>query len=189
MSLRSMIKSNKTLFLWLREQVMRYRKFRYGWKNISHKSWVVPDQKYIAKDFELSDYGFVGAGCTIYPRVKVGRFLLMAPGVSIIGSDHEFSIVGVPTCFSGRQLLEQTEIGDDVWVGQDALIMAGVKVGSCSIIAAKSVVTKDVPPFAIVAGVPAKVIRYRFTSDLERQRHLAAVSSHKGYGELVGDLE
>ncbi len=53
-------------------------------------------------------------------------------------------------------------IGNDVWIGYDALIMPGVKVGNGAIIAARSVVTGDVPAYAVVGGNPAKVIRYRF---------------------------
>lgn len=57
------------------------------------------------------------------------------------------------------------EIGNDVWIGARAILMDGVKVGDGAIIAAGAVVTKDVAPYAIVGGVPAKVIRHRFTSD------------------------
>lgn len=56
-------------------------------------------------------------------------------------------------------------IGNDVWIGYDALIMPGVKVGNGAIIAARSVVTGDVPDYAIVGGNPARVIRYRFDDD------------------------
>ena len=58
-----------------------------------------------------------------------------------------------------------TVIGNDVWIGYDALIMPGVKVGNGAIIAARSVVTGDVPAYAVVGGNPAKVIRYRFDDD------------------------
>ena len=56
-------------------------------------------------------------------------------------------------------------IGNDVWIGYEALIMAGVHIGNGAIIAARAVVTKDVPPYTIVGGVPAKPIRKRFTDD------------------------
>lgn len=56
-----------------------------------------------------------------------------------------------------------TEIGNDVWIGANALIKSGLKIGDGAVIGAGSVVTKDVEPYAIVAGVPAKLIRYRFT--------------------------
>ena len=58
------------------------------------------------------------------------------------------------------------EIGDDVWIGLRATICAGVKIGQGAVIAAGAVVTKDVPPYAIVGGVPAKVIKYRFSEDI-----------------------
>lgn len=57
-------------------------------------------------------------------------------------------------------------IGSDVWVGSRAIIMDGIKIGNGAIIAAGSVVTKDVPPFAIVGGAPAKLIRYRFPNEV-----------------------
>lgn len=68
---------------------------------------------------------------------------------------------------SGRRVLTfdnspKTIIGHDVWIGRKAIIMPGVKVGNGAIIGAGAVVTKDVPDYAIVAGVPAKIIKYRF---------------------------
>jgi len=56
-------------------------------------------------------------------------------------------------------------IGNDVWIGANVLAIAGIKIGDGAIVAAGSVVTKDVPPYAIVGGVPAKIIRYRFTDE------------------------
>ena len=57
-------------------------------------------------------------------------------------------------------------VGNDVWIGARAIIMDGIKIGDGAIIGANSVVTKDVPPYAIVAGCPAKLIRYRFSEDV-----------------------
>lgn len=59
----------------------------------------------------------------------------------------------------------QIEIGNDVWIGDSVLILDGVKIGDGAVLAAGAVVTADVPPYAIVGGVPAKVIRYRFNED------------------------
>lgn len=57
-------------------------------------------------------------------------------------------------------------IGNDVWIGYEALIMAGVHIGDGAVIGARAVVTKDVPPYAIVGGVPAREIRKRFAPDV-----------------------
>lgn len=185
---RNLVKRDRQIYLLSRELVMVWRKFRYGWKGVSRRSFVVVPQRYIASDFQLGDFGFVGAGCTIYPRVRAGRFLLMAPDVSILGADHRFDVVGQPICFSGREDLPETVIGDDVWVGMSAKIMVGTRVGHGAVVAAASVVTKDVPDFAIVAGVPAKIIGYRFESDEARRNHLVALEGISSYGELVKGL-
>ena len=60
---------------------------------------------------------------------------------------------------------ETVTIGHDVWIGTRAIVLDGITVGNGAVIAANSVVTKDVPPYAIVAGVPAKIIKYRFNDD------------------------
>ncbi|WP_442920484.1 CatB-related O-acetyltransferase [Methanobrevibacter sp.] len=57
-------------------------------------------------------------------------------------------------------------VGNDVWIGSDAKILSGTKINDGSIIGANSIVTKDVPPYAIVAGNPAKIIRYRFNNEI-----------------------
>ena len=173
----------------MREFLMLVRKFRRGWGGVSCKTWIVPTQHYISSDFVVGDFGFVGRDCTIYPKVNAGRFLLMAPEVAIIGGDHEFLTVGTPMCFSGRESIPETHIGDDVWIGMSSKIMVGVNIGSCAIIAAGAVVTRDVPAFAIVGGVPAKILGYRFSSDLEKSRHLESLASIVTYGELVGELK
>ncbi len=68
------------------------------------------------------------------------------------------AIVGDCSYSSGKS---RSKIGNDVWIGQQAMIMKGVTIGDGAIIAARSVVTKDVPPYAVVAGVPAKIVKYR----------------------------
>ncbi|MBM3106677.1 antibiotic acetyltransferase [Pseudomonas sp. V1] len=186
--MRSLIKRYKWLYISLREAVMAFRKLRFGWGSVSKKSWVVGNQNYISKDFCLGDFGFVGRGCTIYPRVKAGRFLLMAPEVSILGADHKFDVIGLPMCFSGRDELPETVIGDDVWIGMSSKIMVGTRIGHGAIVAAGSIVTKDVPDFAIVGGVPAKVIGFRFSSDEERNQHMLELREICDYGYLVKDL-
>jgi acetyltransferase-like isoleucine patch superfamily enzyme len=94
----------------------------------------------------------------------------------IIGDDHVFDVAGQPTTFSGRPPLRPTKIGRDVWIGCNSVVLAGVTVGDGAIIAAGSVVTKDVGPFMIVGGVPAKVIRPRFQNDEALRKHMAMLA-------------
>ena len=68
----------------------------------------------------------------------------------------------MPMIFAGRAVSKKVEIGDDVWIGHGAIILHGVNIGDGASVAAGSVVTKDVAPYTIVGGVPAKLIRYRF---------------------------
>lgn len=113
-------------------------------------------------------------------NVKVGRYCSIAMNAAIGLESHPINwlsttalqyahnhlhferFVGHTVAKRGFPLHGQTVIGNDVWIGANALIMAGVNIGDGAIIAAGAVVTRDVPPYAIVGGVPAKVLKYRF---------------------------
>ena len=112
-------------------------------------------------------------------RVVIGKFCSIAVGVKIIASgEHNYKAVS-SFPFYAHYLKKNIEkdtytkgevnIGNDVWVGANAVILSGVKVGDGAVIAAGSVVTKNIPPYAIVAGVPAKVIKFRFNQDIVDQ--------------------
>jgi chloramphenicol O-acetyltransferase type B len=119
---------------------------------------------------EAGDYVFIGRRVHLYANVKIGHFVMIASNVTIVGGDHRFDIVGVPVRFAGRDGMEEllTVIEDDVWIGHGAIILAGVKIGRGAVIGAGSVVTKDVPAYAIMAGVPARTLRYRFTEQEQK---------------------
>jgi len=143
---------------------------------------VTSDIKYgdISRDLVVGRHVYVGRGCTVCPDVHIGDFSMLSTGVSIVGKDHNYQLVGRPVMFSGRPQHEPTSIGMDVWVGHRAIIYSGVKIGDGAIVAAGSVVTKDVPPCSVVAGAPAKVIKYRFPDQLVEE-HL------KGLVDFVVD--
>lgn len=86
---------------------------------------------------------------------------MMGPDVVILSGGHVFDRTDIPMRLQGGKKSRPTVIGDDVWIGTRAIIMPGVRIGSGVIIGAGAVVTKDVPDYAIVGGVPAKVLRYR----------------------------
>ena len=93
---------------------------------------------------------------------------MLAPEVAILGNDHIWDKPGVPIQFSGRPRQQNTAIGRDAWIGRRAIIMRGITIGDGAIVAANAVVTKDVPAYAVVAGVPARVIGERFEIDEQR---------------------
>jgi acetyltransferase-like isoleucine patch superfamily enzyme len=111
----------------------------------------------------IGDESFVGHGCGFHvgSAVRIGRHCLVAGGVQVFDLDgHPLDPAdrraGLPT---PADCVHPVEIGDDAWVGSGALILKGVKIGERSIVAARAVVTADVPPDAIVAGNPARVVR------------------------------
>ena len=111
--------------------------------------------------------------CLDGATLRIGRFCAIASGVTILtGLDHRadwistyhFHLLGGsgPELPYASRTKGDVIIGHDVWIGVDALVLSGVSIGNGAVVAARSVVTKDVPAYAIVAGVPAKIVRYRF---------------------------
>ena len=86
---------------------------------------------------------------------------MMGPDVIILNGGHNFQKTDIPMRLQGEKQQIQTIIGDDVWIGTRAIIMPGVKIGKGVIVGAGAVVTKDIPDYAVVGGVPAKILKYR----------------------------
>lgn len=110
----------------------------------------------------LGDYVDVSAGVRLETDggLEIGERTLIGFGAMILTGNHEIPKDKMPI-FYGRNMRKKVTIEKDVWIGGKSIILPGVNIGEGSIIAAGSVVTKDVPPFTIVAGVPAKIIKYR----------------------------
>lgn len=126
---------------------------------------------FISKDLKAGKFGLIGYNSYICPNVEFGNYVLIAPEVSILGGDHTYEQAGIPIIFGDRPKVPRTIIEDDVWIGRRVIINAGVKIGKGSIIAAGSVVTKDIPDYSIVGGVPAKLIKRRFEDKIEIETH------------------
>ncbi len=109
----------------------------------------------------VDDYSGIGINAKIGGKCTIGKYVMMAPNCTIYSRNHEFSDLTKPMMEQGYSEPKEVVIGDDVWIGGNVTIMPGVKIGSHSIIGACSVVTKDVPEYAIVAGNPAQVKKYR----------------------------
>lgn len=151
----------KIKMLWYRQSL--------GLKNVS-PSFYMGGKSSVSKDFIADDFSFIGSNCLIGPKVKIGRFSMLANNVSIVGSDHLFSDPKTPIIFSGRPILKETVIGEDVWIGAFSIILSGINIGDGSIIGAGSVITKNIPPYSVYAGVPARFIKMRFT-EIEIEIH------------------
>lgn len=94
-------------------------------------------------------------------NVKLGNFVMVAPQVVFLSEMHKTDSLEVPMVRQGKRKFPATLVKDDVWIGFGAIIMPGIQIGTGSIIGAGAVVTKDVPDYTVVAGVPAKVIKHR----------------------------
>jgi len=133
---------------------------------------------------ELCDYSYLGPGCMI-ADAQIGRFCAIAAQVRIGApnhpldrpSQHRFTYCPeyyTPAAqrdhaFFQQRRADRVLIGNDVWIGHAVIVMPGVKVGDGAVLAAGAVVTRDVAPYTIVGGVPARQIRERFNREIAAQ--------------------
>lgn len=148
--------------------------FRYPWVKYNGFVRVMKGTTFAQNmDVRIGNNVQFGDYCNVASNVYFGNNILMAGRVSFVGrQDHTFSIPGKTIWLGERGDNGTTIIENDVWIGTASIIMSGITIGIGSIIAAGSVVTKDVPPCEIWGGVPAKKIRDRFKSEEEKRKHL-----------------
>lgn len=118
---------------------------------------------------------YIGKNCTIEVDGTIGNFVLIGNMVGLIGRwDHDYRAIGYPMSqtpwigdadYEGAGRGKKIIIEDDVWIGFGSILLSGIRVGRGAIVAAGSVVTKDVAPYEIVAGGPARPIGVRFTEE------------------------
>lgn len=126
-----------------------YQKARFGWGD----GIEIGDNSGIGTNAQISNVANAG-------EVIIGNDVMMGPDVLILVRIHNHSDSDIPMNRQG-EIIKKVVINDDVWIGARVIILPGVSVGKGSIIGAGSVVTKDVPPYSIVGGVPAKIIKWR----------------------------
>lgn len=112
-------------------------------------------------DVSIGDNSGIGINANLSGKVTIGTDVMMGRDVIIRTCNHCFASTDIPMWKQGFKEEKPVFIGNDVWIADRVIILSGVHVGDGSIIAAGSVVTKDVPPYSVVAGTPAKVIKMR----------------------------
>jgi len=130
---------------------------------------------------------YIGQNCNLQSHIKIGRFSCIAPFVQINDGRHPYTepfVTVNPAFYSLRKrngstfatsqmyqeflLVDESYsivIGSDCWIGQGAMLVGGITVGDGAVVLAHAVVTKDIPPYSIVGGIPAKVIKYRYDEE------------------------
>ena len=136
---------------------------RYG-RNVHVQSSVVifsPNKRIV-----LGNNVGIGQYCVIQTDLEIGNDVMIAAHVGLIGRDaHTYTTPGVTMFAGARGDRFRVVIEDDVWIGFGAVVLSGVQIGRGAIVAAGAVVKADVPPYAIVSGNPAEVVRYRFSKE------------------------
>ncbi|MVN22039.1 acyltransferase [Mucilaginibacter arboris] len=129
---------------------------------------IIGQNNYIQSGFRfgMKDVLTIGNNCQINENVYIqsaiiGNHVLIAQNVAILAVTHVFDSTYMPIIKQGSTKANPVVIDDDVWIGRNSVIMPGIKLGKGSIIGAGAIVTKNVPSYAIVGGIPAKIIRYR----------------------------
>ena len=130
-------------------------------------------------NLSVGDYTSIPKGsvfyCTEAPLI-IGKKVIFGPRPTIITGDHRIDVIGKYIMDSNDKLPENDAavvIEDDVWTGANVTILKGVTIGRGSFVAAGAVVTKSCPPYSIIAGVPAKVVKMRFTpAEIEKHERI-----------------
>ncbi len=148
----------KSIWSFLKKPLYTIRYSRFGTGSIIERN-VILHNTIIGK------YCYIGPNSS-YNDTRIGNYCSFATGVQIGGMEHSYWDISTSTrlsdsCISGKI----TTIGNDVWIGADSIVKQGVTIGNGAVIGANSFVNKDVPPYAIVFGSPAKIYKYRFTEE------------------------
>lgn len=136
------------------------------------------DRNNFLTNVHLGDYSYTGPFDMIF-HCNIGKFVSISYGVTIGAPEHNYHLLTTHSFIYNKEynLLDEDQlirndkfdkplnIGNDVWIGCNSTILRGVTIGDGAVIGANSLVNKDVPPFAIVAGCPARIIKYRFDQE------------------------
>lgn len=144
-----------------------FGKYNTLYDNVNLNNVTLGDFTYIASNSTVTNT-IIGKYCSIGPDCKIG--LGKHPSKDFVSTHPIFfsTLKQTQITFCDKNYFEEFEniiIGNDVWIGANSIVLDGIEIGDGAIIAAGSVVNKNVPPYAIVGGIPVKIIKYRFEND------------------------
>ncbi|MFA4979990.1 MAG: DapH/DapD/GlmU-related protein [Sphingobacterium sp.] len=151
---------------------------RWKWNKSNRHNQTVPTRIFNSSKVSVGDMSY--GPLEVYEwgaeneKLEIGSYVSISSGVKfLLGGNHYYNTFStfpfkVKVCGEKQEAYSNGPIivEDDVWIGTDAIIMSGVRIGKGAVIAAGSVIVKDVPPYSIVGGNPANVIKYRFDEDI-----------------------
>ena len=173
--------------LWLRK--VKWRRYDIGPGFHAGRGVVLWAKSHL----KIGENCYIGRESQIECDAEIGHHVIMANRVSFVGRyDHNYQQIGTPTRlakqirdddYDWKGLGIKAVVGDDVWIGYGAIILSGVTIGDGSIVASGAVVTKDVPPYTIVGGNPARPLAQRFPDPWELEMHRLSIAARRGLAE------
>lgn len=154
---------NKIYFKKLEFPIFVYKShFIENRKNIQFcKNITIPQNCYISPiELVVGHNTWLGINAIILGKVAIGSDVMIGPNVCIVGANHKIEDINKKMINSGLSI-KGIEIKDDVWIGANSVVLDGVTIHKGAVIGAGSIVTKDIPEYAIAYGNPAKVVKYR----------------------------
>ncbi len=161
--------------------IFRLVMFKLWWKQKNKHNFTTVARVFVSNKVKIGNMTYGSLHIYTYgdekERLNIGNYVSIAEEVKfILGGNHNINTFSTYP-FKVMVLGEKSEawskgeikIGDDVWIGMNAIILSGVIIGKGAIIGAGSVVSKNIPPYAIAAGNPAKVIKYRFSDEIKNE--------------------
>jgi acetyltransferase-like isoleucine patch superfamily enzyme len=163
-----------------REQKLRIG-LSCGLHDVSFGKSVYLGDHVVLHNTSIGDHSYINGHARI-KNTTIGKYCSIASGVKIVLGAHPTNLISLhPAFYAVNKPMEtfadqqyfkeylEVKIGNDVWIGEDAIIPGGITIGDGAVIAARAVVTKDVAPYSVVGGVPAKHLKYRFDEDKLKQ--------------------
>lgn len=174
-----MIKEKLSLSLvGMLKRTIQNNHFKRKWRSLNKKNFTIPNNIFPIQCVKVGAYSYGDLNIVTFSdkcRLYIGNFVSIASNVSFLLdvehytkhiSTYPFQVKVIHSLPHESFAKGDITVDDDVWIGNGATIMSGVHIGQGAIVAASAVVTKDIPPYAIVGGIPAKVIKYRFEPEM-----------------------